>query len=370
MSPACSLRRIWTSGIWQTHLLFAVAAQVQNPLTLARRALIVSVVFGVPLLIFGSHYIKWPFLLVAVVVGATTTLVTLSWFKGNQLEVLLLEPYTRKNITLSAGVLGVVSTLISDAIPLGVFLYLSHTLSASRALATLFVAALASATAFSAVTLLRNLIKPAGFSYKKRVSLASGADKITLPLNDTNTFASHPLSQGIKSYITDNYLLFLIIYDARTWYSLAAMTGLGLISSGYLLQIHVFFPVHSLCLALTPTLSFLLSRNLDTRKQLLLLKGESYLKRHYAAALCVLMYPIIILGDVALCFFSPPNVIFFISSIVSYAAAIITIIILEIRFPVLEWKTEYELFMRTRRYYPLLAATAVAGLFYFFYSYI
>lgn len=346
-------------------LIMAVVSELQSGRTILRRAIVVLIVLGLPIFFFGRSFPLSSFMTAGLIVGVSSLFTAISWFKDERLRGLFILPFSRQSVAAAVCAVGMLSAGISDAIPITFSFYLTGTLSTANALITVGVGVLASTFSFVCIALLRSLGMTIRMNLKPLQSYAF--------IPEHKSFASTINREGgfsrvrcfMQKQVFSNYFLASIYRDANTWFSLLGLMVFGLVATDFILSKGMPFPVHAICVALTPPLSTLLSRDLHTRRQMLVLKNDRTIAAQYMSALMTVVMPLILLGDVLLVLLGRlVDIKFIVASIAVYLAAIIVIIVLEMRFPLLKWKTENEMYRHPRRYLPILAAVLVAGVFF------
>lgn len=346
-------------------LLSAVVSQLQSGKAILRRIIVVSVVLGVPIFIYRNSFPTSPYLTVGLLAGIASLFMAVSWFKDERLRGLYLLPFSRLTIVAAVSSVGIFSVTLSDVIPVTLAFYLLGLISTIEALITVGVGILAATLSFGCIYLLRSIGVRIMTSQKplqaneltvKRSTSVSALDrkKVFLSVNEVK-----------RSGVSANYFLTSIFRDVNTLFSLLGLIVIGLVATELLLERGSAVPVHAVCVALTPPLATLLSRDLHTRRQMLILESDRTIAVQYLVSLLIAVMPLILFGDILFVLLGQTvSIGFIVSSIVAYLAAAIVIIVLEMRFPILKWKTENEMYMHPRRYLPLLAAVVVAGIFY------
>lgn len=346
-------------------LISATVSELQSGEAILRRIVLVAVALGLPLAFYSATYPLSSFATIGLTVGVSSLLTALSWLKEDRLKGLFLLPFSRRSVKAAVCAVGVSSAAVSDAIPITLAFYLVGSISTASALATFAVGVFAAIFSF----VLISSISPLGAAIKMNAkALLSKKTKGKEPSSEEkgrHEGGRSPLYRFSQKWLSSNYFLTSIYRNANTWFSLLGLTAIGVVATDAMLNRGVLLPIHSICIALTPTLSTLLSRDRDTRRQMIVLENDRTIMAQYAAALMIAVLPLVLAGDVVLLvFWQTMSIGFVVASIVVYLVAVLVIIILEMRFPLLKWKTENEMYRHPRRYLPLIAALLVAGIIY------
>lgn len=315
-------------------LLAAAAAELQSARVIIRRVLVVTVALGFPIVYYGGSIPLLPFVVVGLVAGVSSLFTAISWFWKSRLEGLLLLPFSKRAVAGAVCIVGVLSAGVSDVVPTTLFFALAGTLSPTGVLLTLGFGVLTASFAFVCVSLLHDLSETIRRFWAPKHRLKSGLARTSPIVEIAATGRFSRLEHFIREQTTSNYLLAAILHDSRAWFSLIGLTIIGVVATDYLLTQGISLPVNAICVALTPPLTTLLSRDLDTRQQMLTLGTTRSMAKQYISALIITVIPLILLGDgvLALCG-RPVSLAFVLASVVIYLAALAMIIMLEIRFP-------------------------------------
>lgn len=346
-------------------LIKGAAAELQRAKALIGRAFVVAVALGFPIISSGGTIPLSPFLSTGAVAVAMSLVTSVSWFKKGRLDGLALLPFTAPAIVAAACAVGAVSSVVSDAAPLALAFGLVGMLSPAGAAAACGLGMLAAGAAFLCGWALRRLEEALRGKWLPALFHGLGRSRGRLARSEADRAQRTTLWSFARKLRTSNYLLEFAMHDSGVWLSLAGMTFFGWASTDILLSKGFAIPVFSICYALTPPLATLLSRDLHTRRQLLILEEMPSIVRQYVLALLALIVPLIAMGNLVMALLGRPvGIAFAVESIVAYLAATTAIVILEIRFPRLNWKTESEMYLHPRRYAPALAAAVVVGIFW------
>lgn len=369
----------------------AVAGELLSATSVLNRAVVVAVALGFPLGYIGASLPLSPLALMAAVVLTSSVVTAATWLKGSRIDRLLLLPFSKRDVVCATCVIGALSVAVSDGAPLALFFGLAGALSPVAALASWGLSMLFSVGAFAVVALLRYLRTAPRHDMVRHRSVPrvvperdeSDVPRVALPVRPaaspqrasepaaTSCMPTCPASAGAQSGVLGflhrsiawNYLIAAALREPGTWFSLLGLTVVGTVFSGIMFSRGQALAANAALLALTPPLSTLLSRNRDTRRQLLLLGGDRRIAADYLIALLSIVTPLIFLGDaVMLAVGLPVDALFVLSGVVVYFAGAVTIVALELRFPRLTWKTEREVYVHPRRYVPLLASALAAWL--------
>lgn len=337
-------------------LIEAIASELQSWKTVLRRAAVVTVALGVPAACQkGTLPLSFHAIVVAVS-GASALLAALSWLKASRLRSLLLLPFSDRAIMSAFCIVGVGSVVLSNVVPFVAVLAVVRSISAADAFSLVAISVFSSVVVMSGASFFCVLVRLAP-NVRRR---SSGGTASVGTVDGANGRDFRVRRSSICDFVSFDYLLSSGAKDPRAWFSLAGVATFGLLASAYMLQKGTPFPVHSICLALTPPLSTLLSRDLHTRRQMIVIYDSASIAARYACALVAMVLPLVLLEDLALAPFVPVSLAFAFSSAVSYLVAAAVIVVLEVRFPLTEWKTENGLYLHPRKYCPPLAAALTA----------
>lgn len=359
--------------------------------------LAVLVAAGTMLVVFRPPIARAFAPVVMVALTAASALATgSSLLRGGRARNLLVLPFSERAVARATCLVGAAMVAIGDALPLMVLLCLADTAQLAGALELYVLAVLVGAVALTASTLsyrhsalvscvlaavaclIALMSVPAVPRFIALIvfvlAMAAAGGKLPDPYarcasrvergawKDPSYVKASKQRQPRIRLLRSNYFTRAIVSDPHAWISVLGLLCLGTAFSAVLTSQGVHLPANAVFVVSSPPLATLLSRDRDTYYQAELLGSGLLVFGQYLIALLEAYITCTLVSDAVLAAMGALGVVSFVSSLIICVVGSVMTVVMEMKFPLLEWKTEREVYLHPRKYVVTLAAVLIASL--------
>ncbi len=321
-----------------------------------------------------------PLVIIVLLAGLSSLITSSSWFKEEHTSTLLLLPYSERTVAWSICAAGILLVVLGNVFPLALLLGVAGAMTPLEALAGAALGVIITTISFVAETVSRRhagLVACLLTAVACLCALIFSSDSLRfcallilliiavgvggkIP-HARRRHTRHPLA--FPKRLPSNYFAIAALSERHVYLSALGLLCLGTILTATLASRGFPYPLNAVCAVSIPPLSTMLSRDRDTYRQMELL-GNRYLTFvQYFVVLFVASLILTSISTIVLVAIGAAGAGFFAIGILICIIGSMVSVLLEMRFPLLVWKTEQEVYTHPRKYLVTLVAALLAGLY-------